>query len=147
MLNDTIDAPPVDVVELVRSGFYDDTPVSRVVPGFVAQFGINWREPHRAYEHREFNDDPSFFALERGPRADCGYGAELRPSGYDVGDSIQRRVEHTHGMRPRVAAGVAHYAGERDVIGIAGRGREGNVHRRGSGPEPLEQPEEFERFA
>lgn len=56
-------------VELVRSGFYDDTPISRVVPGFVAQFGINWREPHRAYEHRAFNDDPSFFALERGTLA------------------------------------------------------------------------------
>lgn len=56
-------------VELVRSGFYDDTPISRVVPGFVAQFGINWREPHRAYEHREFNDDPSLFALERGTLA------------------------------------------------------------------------------
>ena len=62
-------------VELVRSGFYDDTPVSRVVPGFVAQFGINWREPHRAYEHREFNDDPSFFALERGTIAFAKAGA------------------------------------------------------------------------
>ena len=56
-------------VELVRSGFYDDTPISRVVPGFVAQFGINWREPHRAYENRAFNDDPSLFALERGTLA------------------------------------------------------------------------------
>jgi cyclophilin family peptidyl-prolyl cis-trans isomerase len=56
-------------IELVRSGFYDDTPVSRVVPGFVAQFGINWREPHRAYENRAFNDDPSWFALERGTLA------------------------------------------------------------------------------
>lgn len=56
-------------VELVRSGFYDDTPISRVVPGFVAQFGINWRAPHRAYENRAFNDDPSLFALERGTLA------------------------------------------------------------------------------
>jgi cyclophilin family peptidyl-prolyl cis-trans isomerase len=56
-------------VELVSSGFYDDTPVSRIVPGFVAQFGINWRDPHRAYENRTFNDDPSLFALERGTLA------------------------------------------------------------------------------
>ena len=56
-------------LELVTTGFFDDTPISRVVPGFVAQFGVNWRDPHRAYEHREFNDDPSYFALERGTLA------------------------------------------------------------------------------
>src|SRR5690606_14615340 len=56
-------------VELVKTGFYDDTPISRVVPGFVAQFGINWREPHRAWQSRTFNDDPSLFALERGTLA------------------------------------------------------------------------------
>lgn len=56
-------------VELVESGYYDDTPISRVVPGFVAQFGINWREPHRAWQNRTFNDDPSLFALERGTLA------------------------------------------------------------------------------
>lgn len=56
-------------LELAGSGFYDDTPVSRVVPGFVAQFGVNWREPHRAWQDRHFNDDPSLFALERGTLA------------------------------------------------------------------------------
>jgi cyclophilin family peptidyl-prolyl cis-trans isomerase len=56
-------------VELAESGFYDDTPVSRVVPGFVAQFGVNWREPHRAWRDRSFNDDPTLFALERGTLA------------------------------------------------------------------------------
>lgn len=56
-------------VALAKSGFYDDTPVSRVVPGFVAQFGVNWREGHRAWENRSFNDDPTFFAFERGTLA------------------------------------------------------------------------------
>jgi peptidyl-prolyl cis-trans isomerase B (cyclophilin B) len=56
-------------LELVTSGFYDDTPVSRVVPGFVAQFGVNWREPHKAWDDRPFNDDTSFFQLERGTLA------------------------------------------------------------------------------
>ncbi|HUQ52767.1 MAG TPA: peptidylprolyl isomerase [Gammaproteobacteria bacterium] len=56
-------------VELVTSGFYDDTPVSRVVPGFVAQFGVNWREPHKSWKTREFVDDPGYFALERGTLA------------------------------------------------------------------------------
>ena len=56
-------------VELVESGFYDNIPISRVVPGFVAQFGINWREPHRAWQNRNFDDDPTLFALERGTLA------------------------------------------------------------------------------
>jgi cyclophilin family peptidyl-prolyl cis-trans isomerase len=56
-------------VELVKTGFYDDTPISRVVPNFVAQFGVNWREPHRAWRDRVFDDDPTFFALERGTLA------------------------------------------------------------------------------
>jgi cyclophilin family peptidyl-prolyl cis-trans isomerase len=56
-------------IELVQSGFYDDTPISRVVPGFVAQFGVNWREPHKSWQNRNFNDDPTLFALERGTLA------------------------------------------------------------------------------
>jgi cyclophilin family peptidyl-prolyl cis-trans isomerase len=56
-------------IELVESGYYDNTPVSRVVPGFVAQFGVNWRAPHNAWRVRSFNDDPTLFALERGTLA------------------------------------------------------------------------------
>jgi peptidyl-prolyl cis-trans isomerase A (cyclophilin A) len=56
-------------LELVTAGFYDDTPISRVVPGFVAQFGVNWRDPHRAWENRQFRDDPTLFALARGTLA------------------------------------------------------------------------------
>jgi cyclophilin family peptidyl-prolyl cis-trans isomerase len=56
-------------VELVESGFFDDTPVSRVVPGFVAQFGVNWRQPHKAWQNKRFKDDPTIFALERGTLA------------------------------------------------------------------------------
>lgn len=56
-------------LELVESGFYNDTPVSRVVKRpapFVAQFGINWRKPHNSWEKKTFDDDPSLFALDRG---------------------------------------------------------------------------------
>jgi cyclophilin family peptidyl-prolyl cis-trans isomerase len=56
-------------VELVQAGFYNDTPISRVVPGFVAQFGVNWRAPHKSWKDRNFNDDPTIFALERGTLA------------------------------------------------------------------------------
>jgi len=56
-------------VELVTNGFYTDTPVSRVVPGFVAQFGVNWRENYVAWQDNNFDDDPTLFALERGTLA------------------------------------------------------------------------------
>ena len=52
--------------ELVESGFYDNTPISRVVPGFVAQFGINWRDEYKDWADRNFDDDPSYFAFEPG---------------------------------------------------------------------------------
>lgn len=53
-------------VELAESGFFDNTAVSRMVSGFVAQFGINWREPHRQWKEKTFDDDPTYFALKRG---------------------------------------------------------------------------------
>ncbi|MGW8369623.1 MAG: peptidylprolyl isomerase [Gammaproteobacteria bacterium] len=56
-------------IELVESGFYDNTPISRVVPGFVAQFGVNWRDPHKSWQNKTFQDDEGFFALERGTLA------------------------------------------------------------------------------
>lgn len=56
-------------VELAESGFYDNTPISRVVQDFVAQFGINWREPHKEWKEKSFDDDPTIFALERGTLA------------------------------------------------------------------------------
>jgi peptidylprolyl isomerase len=62
-------------VELVQSGFYDSTPISRVVPEFVAQFGVNWRDEHRDWKDRLFDDDPTLFALERGTLAFAKAGA------------------------------------------------------------------------
>lgn len=57
-------------LELVEAGFYDGTPIFRVVKQpqpFVAQFGINsdmadWKE-------NNFDDDPSLFELSRGTLA------------------------------------------------------------------------------
>jgi len=55
--------------ELVESGYYDGTPIFRIVPGFVAQFGVNWRDPHIAWRERNFDDDPTIFALDPGTLA------------------------------------------------------------------------------
>lgn len=56
-------------LHLVEIGYYNDTPVSRVVPGFVAQFGINWRDGFKQWKDENFDDDPSLFAFEPGTLA------------------------------------------------------------------------------
>lgn len=56
-------------IDLVKAGFYDDTPIFRIVPGFVAQFGINWRPGLREWKEKNFDDDPSLFELGPGTLA------------------------------------------------------------------------------
>jgi peptidyl-prolyl cis-trans isomerase A (cyclophilin A) len=56
-------------LHLVEIGYYDGIPVSRVVPGFVAQFGINWREEYRNWKEENFDDDPTRFAFVPGTLA------------------------------------------------------------------------------
>jgi homoserine O-acetyltransferase len=56
-------------LELVKAGFYDNTPIFRVIPGFVAQFGINSRGEFPQWQKKLFNDDPSWFKLDRGTLA------------------------------------------------------------------------------
>ena len=56
-------------VELVKAGFYDNTPIFRVIPGFVAQFGINWRGEFPGWQQKNFKDDPSLFKLDKGTLA------------------------------------------------------------------------------
>ena len=51
-------------IELIRARYYDDTPLFRVVPGFVCQFGINSKMA--GWKERNFADDPSLFRLGPG---------------------------------------------------------------------------------
>jgi peptidyl-prolyl cis-trans isomerase A (cyclophilin A) len=52
---------------LVRAGFYDDTPFFRVVPGFVVQFGISGKPAvSAAWRHEEMQDDPVTTTNKRG---------------------------------------------------------------------------------
>ncbi len=55
--------------ELIQAGYYDNTPIFRIVPGFVAQFGINSKPNHKVWKEKMFNDDPSLFRLETGTLA------------------------------------------------------------------------------
>jgi cyclophilin family peptidyl-prolyl cis-trans isomerase len=79
-------------VELVESGFYDDTPVSRVVPGFVAQFGVNWRQPHSSWKDNHFDDDASLFALERGTLAFAKAGPDTNSTQVFINYSENNRL-------------------------------------------------------
>lgn len=56
---------------LVKDGFYDNTPIFRVVPGFVAQFGLNSKKG----EQGNIPDDPSYFVMEKGALAFAKSGA------------------------------------------------------------------------
>ena len=57
-------------LQLVSAGFYDNTPIFRVVKKpepFVAQFGIN--SEFAEWENKNFKDDPSLFEMSRGTLA------------------------------------------------------------------------------
>ena len=64
-------------LHLVDIGYYNNIPISRVVPGFVAQFGINWREDFRHWRDDHFDDDPTLFAFEPGTMAFAKAGANI----------------------------------------------------------------------
>lgn len=55
--------------ELIKMGFYDNTPVFRIVPGFVAQFGVNSKPGMKEWKEKNFKDDPSLFRLTPGTLA------------------------------------------------------------------------------
>ena len=56
-------------VELIKLGFYDNTPIFRVEPGFVCQFGINSKPGKVEWKDKNFKDDPSYFHLAEGTLA------------------------------------------------------------------------------
>ena len=64
---------------LVRAGYYDDSRFSRVVPGFIAQFGIAGEPPvTAAWATRRITDDPVVAHNERGTIAYAMTGPNTR---------------------------------------------------------------------
>ncbi len=52
---------------LVRAGFFNNTPFFRVVPGFVVQFGLNGNPAvNKIWEHESIKDDPVMGSNTRG---------------------------------------------------------------------------------
>ena len=64
--------------ELVKARFFDGTPIFRVIPGFVAQFGLNSEQKQWATKH--FKDDPSLFFIEQGSLAFAKAGPNTNSS-------------------------------------------------------------------
>lgn len=79
-------------LELVETGFYNETPVSRVVPGFVAQFGINWRDGLKDWGENNFDDDPSWFAFEPGTIAFAKAGPDTNSTQVFINYSNNNRL-------------------------------------------------------
>lgn len=101
-------------VELVQAGFYDQTPIFRIVPGFVAQFGINWRPGMREWKEKNFNDDPSLFELgpatlafaKAGPNTNStqvfinyGENSQLKAQGFSTFARVVKGFESTQGFK------------------------------------------------
>lgn len=65
--------------ELVEAGFYDDIRVFRVLPGFVAQFGINGDPAvNRTWSNRVIDDDPVVQSNLRGTLSFAAAGPNTR---------------------------------------------------------------------
>lgn len=104
-------------LELVNKGFYDFTPIFRVVPQFVAQFGINWRAPFPDYQNNNFKDDPSYFQLAPGTLAFAKAGPDTNSTQVFInyGDN-SRLVEQGFTAFGRVVEGMD-VAGRFDQVG------------------------------
>jgi cyclophilin family peptidyl-prolyl cis-trans isomerase len=81
--------------ELVTAGFYDNTPIFRIVPNFVAQFGINSDPKFKHYKEDNFNDDPSYFKLAKGTLAFAKSGVNHNSTQVfiDYNDNSQLRAQ------------------------------------------------------
>ncbi len=92
-------------IELVKAGYYDNTPIFRVVNTprpFVAQFGINWRDGQRQWNEKKFNDDPSLFHLEDGTLAFAKAGPNTNSTqvfiNYGNNDFLREQTFSTFGI-------------------------------------------------
>ena len=101
-------------VELVQAGFYNETPIFRIVPGFVAQFGVNWRTGLVEWKEKNFNDDPSLFELgpgtlafaKAGPNTNStqvfinyGENSQLRAQGFSTFARVLEGFENTKSFK------------------------------------------------
>jgi peptidyl-prolyl cis-trans isomerase A (cyclophilin A) len=95
--------------QLARSGFFDETRFFRVVPGFVAQFGINNEKSlNEQWEKRTLADDPPRVPNARGTIAFTNSGPNTRSHQLFVSLADNPRLDKA-GFAPvgRVVEGMA----------------------------------------
>jgi len=85
---------------LARNGFYDGASFFRVLPGFVAQFGISARpEVSRVWERAAFRDDPVTQSNKRGTVTFATAGPNSRTSQVFINLADNTRLD-TMGFSP-----------------------------------------------
>lgn len=95
-------------LDLVKRGFYDNTPLFRVVPKFVVQFGINWRGVFPQFKEKGFPDDPSLYMLEPGTIAFAKGGRDTNSSQVFInfGDNSRLALQGDFTAFGKVTAGM-----------------------------------------
>lgn len=91
---------------LVKAHYYDGTPVFRVIPGFVCQFGIN--SQMRAWKERSFKDDPAMFRCTQGTVAFAKAGPDTNDTQIFINYADNSQLGPNGGFTPfgRVVQGM-----------------------------------------
>lgn len=90
-------------LELVNDGFFEDQVVYRVVPGFIAQFGVgNTPEKHKKWADQPIPDDPPIAGLfKKGAISFAGAGPKSRSTHMFIADEPRGpRLGKAHHERP-----------------------------------------------
>eukprot|EP00798_Chlamydomonas_sp_ICE-L_P012030 gene12030-15132_t len=77
-------------LDLVKDGFYDNSPLFRVIPGFLVQFGISLNSTANQKWKDNIADDPHPFNVDmkKGIMAFAGYGKDSRNTQVDMKKGI-----------------------------------------------------------
>ncbi|GAB3275327.1 alpha/beta fold hydrolase [Parahaliea aestuarii] len=80
--------------QLVKSGYYDGVHINRVVPGFIAQFGLHGNtEVQALWKHNAIDDDPVSASNSRGTVAFAMTGPDTRSTQVYISTGDNTRLD------------------------------------------------------
>jgi peptidyl-prolyl cis-trans isomerase A (cyclophilin A) len=127
--------------ELVSAGYFSDIAFFRVLPGFVAQFGMHGDpDVNRRWEDRPIQDDPVAQSNRRGTIVFATAGPNTRRNQFFINFADNARLD-AMGFSPfgRVVEGMSVvdsiHAGYREIPDQARIGSEGNAYLKRQFPE------------